>query len=69
MRWDGEGIDVDHIVANRVASDLLGAEVMDLVGAAADGLDPWRDWLAIVPAVVRVRGSQKGGQRGGEREN
>jgi hypothetical protein len=61
-RRDGERIDVDHIVANRIASDLLVAKVMDAVRSAAYGLHPRRDLFAIVPAVVRVRERNGSGQ-------
>jgi hypothetical protein len=59
-RRDGERIGVDHIVAGRVAYDLLEAKVMDVVRSAADGLHPRRDLFAIVPVVVRVRVLKEG---------
>jgi hypothetical protein len=59
-RRNREGIDVDLIVAKRVPSDLFGAKMMDIIRPAANGLDPRRDGLAVVPAVVRVRGPKEG---------
>ena len=67
-RRDGIGVKVHQVVASRIAPDLLGAQTMGVLRSAADGLDPLRDRLAIVPAVVRVR-CLKEGQRCGERNN
>jgi hypothetical protein len=58
-RRNREGIDVDLIVAKRVPSDLFGAKMMDIIRPAANGLDPRRDGLAVVPAVW-VRGPKEG---------
>src|SRR5271166_896474 len=50
VRRDGIGIDVYHVVASRVASDLIGAQMMGVLRSTAFGLDPRRDRLAVVPA-------------------
>ena len=70
MRRDGIGVDIYHVVTCRVAPDLIGAQMIGVRGsAAAFGLDPRRDRLAVIPAVVRVRGARKKGKAGSERDN
>ena len=67
-RRDGIGVNVYHIVASRVAPDLIGAQMMGVRRSTAFGLDPRRNRLAVIPVVVRVRGARKKGKAGSERE-
>jgi hypothetical protein len=69
IRRDGVGVDVHHVIACRVAPDLIGAQMMGVLRSTAFGFDPRRDRLAISPAVVRMRGAMKKGKPGRERYN
>jgi hypothetical protein len=65
----GLGVDVYYVIASCVAPDLIGAQMMGVPGSAAFGLDPRRDRLAVIPAVVRVRGAVKKGKAGNEHDD
>ena len=69
MRRDGIGVNVYHIVASRVAPDLIEAQMMGVLRSTAFGLDPRWDWFVVEPVVVRVRGGRKEGQPGSERDD
>ena len=68
MRGDGNGVDVYDVIASRVAPDLIGAQMMGILRSTAFGLDPRRDRLAVITAVVRVGGARKKAKPGNERD-
>src|SRR5271166_3012877 len=66
-RGDRPWVDVHHIIASRVASDLLGPQMMNIVGSTASVLDPCRNLFAAVPMLMRVSVGWRQGEPGIQR--